>query len=276
MAFLMAGDFPNLQLHVTKISMHSLSSPPSVRWLMLLFAMVCSITRLSAADEELVLPLRVHLGRQMTATVKGEVLDVWVKPKDVTEVLLPEINRIWKQANIRFVIESVADEKTLDVPDRLKLLERISDRKRTDDGKGGDNPFAVIKKLFDPAKVNPSAINIYCMPYIGERFQGVAKLGGNFVLVGVWSDKASGGRKPPRKTLLTEPEPMVIGSLARTMSHELGHSLTLIHPGKEDEPKGRLMGGSKQGYLLTPEEISQAHKSAHAHLKAAKKPDTVE
>ncbi len=242
---------------------------------MLVFAMVCAITRLSAADEELVLPLRVHLGRDMTATVKGEVLDVWVKPKDVTEALLPEINRIWKQANIRFVIESVVEEKALEVPDRLKLLAQISGRKRTDDGNSGDNPFAVIKKLFDPAKIHPSAINIYCMPYIGETFQGVAKLGGNLVLVGVWSDKASKGRKPPRKTLLTEPEPMVIGSLARTMSHELGHALTLNHPGKEDEPKGRLMGGAKQGYLLTPEEISQARKSARVHLKAEKKPSSI-
>jgi hypothetical protein len=63
---------------------------------------------------------------------------------------------------------------------------------------------------------------------------------------------------------------MKAGSLARTIAHELGHNLTLVHPDKSIRPEtGRLMGGSKQGYALTPEEIAKARQSARKHLADA-------
>jgi hypothetical protein len=63
-----------------------------------------------------------------------------------------------------------------------------------------------------------------------------------------------------------EPEPMVVGSLARMMGHELGHSLTLPHPTKSTGPKGRLMGGGRQGYLLTPEEMTHVRELARKQV----------
>ena len=69
------------------------------------------------------------------------------------------------------------------------------------------------------------------------------------------------------RTLLIEPEPMKVGSLARTIAHELGHNLGLSHPDRSEiSPVGRLMGGAKQGYALTPEEIAKARAVARKHL----------
>jgi hypothetical protein len=223
------------------------------------------------AAEELVLPLRLHLTRGISLTVKDTKLEVWVKPEDVKNTLLPEVNRIWKQADVRFSIECVIEEAVPESPALDKFLAEVSAFKRNNEEKGVGSPFPLAMQAIDDSKFLPSALNVYFFPYVGETLQGVSALGGNRLMVGVWSDKSSGGRKPPQKTLLTEPEPMVIGSLARTMAHELGHSLTLQHPQKQDEPKGRLMGGGKQGYLLTLAEITQARKSAEQHLQGHKK-----
>ena len=95
-------------------------------------------------------------------------------------------------------------------------------------------------------------------------------MGGRQAVIGVWTDKPSHGKNPPVKTLLIEPEPMKVGSLARTIAHELGHNLGLAHPPKgEPSPVGRLMGGGKQGYALMPAEITKARQTAGKHLTGA-------
>jgi hypothetical protein len=158
------------------------------------------------------------------------------------------------------------------LPNRARILQQIADFKRAVVDQAHGSPSELTQSLFNPLEVHPAAINVYFFPYVGETLQGVAALGGNRVLLGVWTNKFSHGQDPPKKTLLTEPEPLNVGSLSRTLSHELGHSLTLTHPGKADLPKGRLMGGGKQGYLLTPEEIAKARESAKKHLEAFARP----
>ena len=220
--------------------------------------------------EEMVLPVRFHLTQGASLTVKGVKMEVWVKPEDVRTVLLAEINRIWKPAGIRFEVEKVIEESLLSPANREKIFEQIAGFQRGDAGGGGGSPFALAGSLFRPEEVNPQVINVYFFPYIGQTLQGVATLGGRRVLVGVWSDKASHGKRAPEKTLLTEAEPMVRGSLGRTLGHELGHALTLVHPpkdGVDEGGMGRLMGGGKQGYGLTAGEIEQARRSAIEHLR---------
>src|SRR4051794_9191710 len=53
-----------------------------------------------AVDQEvLTLKIRFHITKSAKMTVKGQEMEVWVKPKDLEGVVLPEVNRIWKQAN---------------------------------------------------------------------------------------------------------------------------------------------------------------------------------
>ena len=214
------------------------------------------------------LPIRFHVTQGATMTVKGQAMEVWVQPADLTGPVLTEVNRIWKQANIQFTVERAEVEPLLKPADFAELLKSVENSKRGEEEQVGSRRTENIAKLLDPAQLHPTAQNVYLLPYIGSTYQGYAKLGGKHAVVGVWTDKPSRGEQPPVRTLLVEPEPMKVGSLARTIAHELGHNLTLQHPDKSEVSiVGRLMGGRKQGYELTPEEIARARKSAAAHLK---------
>jgi hypothetical protein len=91
----------------------------------------------------------------------------------------------------------------------------------------------------------------------GGTSQGTACKGAR-ILLGEWTDKPSGGKLPPQKCLLVEPEPFVKGSFGRTMAHELGHILGLHHPKEREVPQ--LMGGG--GYILTEEQKNTAREKA--------------
>lgn len=215
----------------------------------------------------LTLPVRFHVTQGATMIVKDQMMDVWVKPADLRGPVINEINRIWKPAGIRFTVERAEFEPLLRPANFDDFVRIIQNSKRGDEEKVGSLRTKTIEKLLDPAHRHPGALNVYLLPYIGSTYQGYASLGGNQAVIGAWTDKHSRGKKPPVKTLLVEPEPMKHGSLARTIAHELGHNLTLVHPDKSIRSDiGRLMGGSKQGYALTPEEIAKARKSARKHL----------
>lgn len=232
-----------------------------------LLALLVAELSTAAADPELALPVRFHVTEGATMTVKGQAMEVWVKPADLTGPVLAEVNRIWKPANIRFVIERAQVEPLLKPADFAELLKSVENARRGENEERGSGRTANIAKLLDPTHRHPTAHNIYLLPYIGGTYQGFAQLGGTQVVVGVWTDKPSRGEKPPVRTLLVEPEPMKIGSLARTIAHELGHNLGLSHPNKSEASAiGRLMGGSKQGYGITPEEIAKARQTARKLL----------
>jgi hypothetical protein len=199
-------------------------------------------------------------------TVKGQAMETWVQPADLTGPVLAEVNRIWKPAGIQFVVERAQAESLLKPVDFTDLIHIVETSKRGEEEVAGSGRTVAIAKLLDPAQRHPSAMNVYLLPYIGATYQGYANLGGKQAVIGVWTDKASGASRPPVKSLLVEPEPMKVGSLARTIAHELGHNLSLQHPDKSEVSKiGRLMGGGKQGYGLTEEEIAQARKTAQKH-----------
>ena len=230
--------------------------------LLVLLTGVC----LSAAEPTITLPIRFHITQGAKMTVKGKVMENWVLPADLTGPVLAEVNRIWKPAGIQFVVERAQAEALLKPANFAELIQVVENSKRGEEEIAGSGRTVAIAKLLDPAQRHPSAMNVYLLPYIGATYQGYANLGGKQAVIGVWTDKASGASKPPVKALLVEPEPMKVGSLARTIAHELGHNLGLVHPDKSEASKvGRLMGGSKQGYALTEEEIAKARKTAQKH-----------
>ena len=223
---------------------------------------------LSAAETTITLPIRFHISQGAKMTVKGQVMETWVQPADLTGPVLAEVNRIWKPAGIQFVVERAQAEALLRPANFAELIQIVENSKRGEEEVAGSGRTAAIGKLLDPAQRHPSAMNVYLLPYIGATYQGYANLGGNQAVIGVWTDKASRAEKSPVKALLVEPEPMKVGSLARTIAHELGHNLGLVHPDKAEVSKvGRLMGGGKQGYALTDEEIAKARKTAQKHAR---------
>ncbi len=221
---------------------------------------------LLAAEPEITLPIRFHLTQGVKMTVKGQEMETWVQPGDLTGPVLAEINRIWKPAGIRFVVERAQAEPLLKLANQAELIRIVENSQRGEEEIPGSGRTAAIGKLLDPAQRHPAALNVYLLPYIGATYQGYANLGGKQAVIGVWTDKASRAERPPVKALLVESEPMRVGSLARTIAHELGHNLGLVHPDRAESSKvGRLMGGGKQGYALTDEEITKARKIALKH-----------
>ena len=221
-----------------------------------------------AAEEPawITLPVRFHVVEGVTMTVKDHKLDPWVAPEALRNTVLPEVNRIWAPARIRFTIERCRREALLAPDNRDELIRIVENAKRSDPPARNRRRVQSIDQLLDPAERHPTALNVYLLPFIGSTYQGYARLGGRQAVVGVWTDKPSGGKRPPDKVLLVEPEPFQVGSLARTIAHELGHNLGLTHPPKDlPNPTPRLMGGRRHGYGLTADEIDKARKQAEAH-----------
>ena len=221
------------------------------------------------ADGLIRLPLRVYIVNGVVLKKDGVEMRTWVTPKDVEQTLMPEINRIWKPAGIQWELESVVDRPIAQIPNQLEALRYVQDSERMSSGKQDPKRVAFINALSSSKEQHPVIHNLFLFPYLGSTYQGFAPLPGNTAFCGVWTNKPSGGKKPPQQTLLTEELPMKIGSLARTTGHELGHSLGLNHPDKATQTEfQRLMGGKDQGYRLIPEEVELARKTA---LQRAKK-----
>ena len=205
-------------------------------------------TAVTNEPDLLTIPVRFHVTHGATMTVKGKLMEVWVTPAQLVGPVIAEVNRIWAPARIRFVVERAEVEPLLRPEGFADLLHRVENAARGEEETRGSGRTAAIAQLLDPAQRHPAAHNVYLLPYIGATYQGYAQLG---------------GKQPPVKALLVEPEPMRVGSLARTIAHELGHNLGLVHPDKAEAGEvGRLMGGGRQGYALTPAEIATVRKAA--------------
>lgn len=224
------------------------------------------------AEEGLVeliqLPLRVYLINDIELEQKGVTMDTWVKQEDFSEVVLPEINRIWKPAGVEWVLDEITEQPAARVRDREDAITFIQNAKRNAAGKSDPARMPKIHAFCDKEKMHPTINNLYLFPYLGQTSQGNAAMRGNYAVVGLWTDKPSGGLQSPKKVALVEKGAFKVGSLARTCAHELGHNLGLVHPDKATQTRfNRLMGGRKHGYELVPEEVALAREIAAQRAK---------
>jgi hypothetical protein len=223
------------------------------------------LTRVPEDEAGLIrLPLRIVVARGLTLHKKGIPMNDWITDDAICQQVIPELNRIWKPARIEWTVESLIGHPISPTvqEERRDGLQRIMESRRDENGRSDPARVPLIKAFFDPDHEHPVAQTVHLFPYLGTTSQGFAAGGGLWAYLGIWTDKPSRGARPPRRTLLTEDPPMKIGSLGRTLAHELGHNLGLSHPAQNARPTGRLMGGRRQGYLLTPEEIAAARSNA--------------
>ncbi len=211
----------------------------------------------SDAEENIKLNLRVHL-MQSEAWIhpKGSEMNMWITEDDVRDSILPEMNSIWSQAKIEWTIEQIINEPIVEYTGFEEDIEYIINSKRNDQGRSDRARLPLLHKLMDPSNLSSemeleqNLFHIYIFPFIGNTSQGNSmRPFGYHSVVGCWTNKFNGGENP-EKTLLTESQTeFVRGSLARTISHELGHVLGLRH-----SCNNCLM--RNKGYVINAEQIA--------------------
>ena len=221
--------------------------------------------RPAETNTTLQLAVRFHIIADLVMDKNGLKMDSWVTEKDISKIILPEVNRIWHAAHIAFTLEQVLPARALNPPDKQQLIAAIVSARRDESGKSDPARVKNLHKLISFDKDNPQVINVYLVPYMGETSQGVTIPQRKRVIVGQWSDKATHASQAPEKFQLTEQGAFKKGSFSRTLAHELGHVLGLKHPDKNDQKEfDLLMGGKRPGCRLTPEEIKTAQQQARS------------
>ena len=214
------------------------------------------------------LNLRVHLIKgDPWVHRSGTAMDSWVTPDDVRDQIIPELNSIWQVAGVVWEVEDVLEEAVVEYDGYLDDIKYIVDSERDDQlGQSDPNRLPLLYNLMQPStrsveeELDTNLFHIYIFPFIGNTSQGNAMRGfGWHSVVGSWSNKHNGGGLP-EKTLLTESKSdFVRGSLSRTIAHELGHVLSLVH-----DCQGCLMYSS--GYSFYQYQIDASREEALRRL----------
>jgi hypothetical protein len=234
----------------------------------LLFSFIFSFTLLTsltsqANETNIPLTLRFHVVTKLDIPKDSHKLKSWITEDDIKNKVLPEVNRIWKTANISFNLDSVLFTPSLHPSNKKQITGYIANAKRDEDGKADPERIELLSNLINFENENPNAINIYFVPYLGEASQGHAKRKIKRAFIGQWTDKPSKGKNAPERFKLVENGVFKEGSIGRTVAHEIGHILGLKHPEKTTQTQiNLLMGGKKAGYSLTKKDVEKARQRA--------------
>ena len=213
------------------------------------------------------LNLRIHIMQDISMShSSGVIMGSWVTSNDVMEIIVPEINTIWEQADIKWIIESIVEEDVVKGDNYEESIIFIASTKRDSEGHSDPARLPHLFSLMQPEymstadELGENLFHIYLFPFIGNTSQGNAMSNFNYhSVVGTWTNKHNGGGLP-EKTLLTEDHSSFDrGSLSRTISHEIGHVLDLNH---NECNSDCLMGGGSSGYSLTEGQITHARLAA--------------
>ncbi len=226
-----------------------------------LISIFCS--SLTAEENIIKVPLTFHIINDLKIPKGSVPLKSWLSEEDLKVHVLPEINRIWKPANIEFVLDQVKQSSALNPSNKQQITGYIANAVRDESGNSDPQRIELLSQLIDFSHENPHTLNIYFVPYLGEASQGHAKRKLKRAFIGQWSDKESKGKYLPERFQLIEKGTFRSGSMARTVAHEIGHLLGLAHPDKQNQKEfNQLMGGKKPGYTLGKEDIKRARKHA--------------
>lgn len=229
---------------------------------LLLIVLACVWLAADIAAAEKTLPLRIYVVDNMPVAKRGLVMNSWVEERHIREVILPEVNRIWRPANISFTLQQFARISARDSEKKEKLIRGIAESRRDLSGRSDPKRIDKLGKLIEIENFASREVSVFLFPYLGEKSQGHARRKQRRIFLGQWTDKYSQHGQAPVKAKLIEGVPFEQGSLSRTLAHELGHILQLKHPDKNMQKDfGLLMGGKRPGYRLLPEEIATARRA---------------
>lgn len=233
-------------------------------------AVVCLLTSsyVFAYEKVIRVPLNFFIITELSIPKDSYHLTSWIQEGQIRKTVLPEINRIWKPANIEFYDKMILVRAAIDAPNKKQITDYLASAIRDESGKSDPERITRLSEIINFKEETEKTLNIYLVPYLGEASQGHAQPKLRRAFITQWTDKPSKGALIPERFQLVESGEFKEGSLARTIAHEIGHLLKLPHPEKEEQSIfQRLMGGKKPGYLLTADEIERARKQAYKLTK---------
>ena len=220
------------------------------------------------------LNLRIHIMRDIIIPhPSGIDLYSWVTSDDVKDIIVPEMNVIWGQANIKWVIDSIIDEDVVKGYNYDQSINYIANCVRDAEGHSDPARLVHLYSLMQPQnrsqadEIGKNLFHIYIWPFVGNTSQGNAmKSYDCHSIVGSWSNKHNKGGTPEKFLLFESHIAFDRGSISRTASHELGHVLNLRH---DECLADCLMSGGSNGYSLTKVQISEARATAMQRILAS-------
>ena len=186
------------------------------------------------------LKLKVHL-IQTSPWVhnSGVELSTWVTVNNFKQTIITELNTIWKQANIKWAIDSIPEEPIFETDNLQEKINYVLESNR--DGPFPDRltyleDFTQPGSRIEKDEDGSFFFHVYLFPFTGNTRQGTAIRWRNNneisfleTFIGTWSNKHNNGGVPEKCLLIEDQNEFVRGSLSRTIAHELGHLLTLQH-----------------------------------------------
>ncbi len=245
-------------------------------------------------QETLNLKLHVHIMRDIEMKVQSESMtNDHISKENIANEVLPEVNRIWSQANINWELVGVYDEDAVKkgyrqipagYPKNYKKLINIVEKGRRDSSGRPDSRRQIPLFLFmQPgnriklSEFGQNNFHIYLYPFIGNTSQGNAMKGrdedsfGFHTVIGSWTNKHNKGGIPERVKIVEDWKKWTKikrGSLSRTIAHEIGHVIGLRH----NRCEGNCLMGPKHGYKLTNKQIRRARNFAKKRISNNCKP----